>query len=401
MRRGFTLIELLVVIAIIAILAAILFPVFAKAREKARQTACLNNQRQMAMAFTMYAQDHEELFPSTDAAWGAISLDKGALICPTAGTKLANGYGFSNKVGGVALGEIIDPTTEILTADCVAAPCATVNILTVGADVDLRHTGKAIISCVDGHVELTSAIPGVFIPGTTMMTGLPTSGTIVDGTAGWTRLGTDGAGVVTTPVNYDLLGTSGYFGNSTTICDYAQMNAGKIELFNWAYGASTQVMRSLGTSTAQYGWEVDGKVRFDVKGTDQTILTGYIAVYSGATQIAAIQVGSYTWSYSTTYMRLNNQDMLPFAQFVNNPPSADYSAWQPKHTAINTVLQTEVPFSLSCSKSGCTAILGTNRLMAPALAANVWSTPTSATFYMCNNNNANTAQFSAITWAIK
>ena len=58
--RGFTLIELLVVIAIIAILAAILFPVFARAREKARQTSCLNNVKQLALAFLMYAQDYDE-----------------------------------------------------------------------------------------------------------------------------------------------------------------------------------------------------------------------------------------------------------------------------------------------------------------------------------------------------
>jgi len=63
MRRGFTLIELLVVIAIIAILAAILFPVFAKAREKARQTSCLNNVKQLATAFMQYAQDYDEKFP--------------------------------------------------------------------------------------------------------------------------------------------------------------------------------------------------------------------------------------------------------------------------------------------------------------------------------------------------
>jgi prepilin-type N-terminal cleavage/methylation domain-containing protein/prepilin-type processing-associated H-X9-DG protein len=60
MRKGFTLIELLVVIAIIAILAAILFPVFAKAREKARQTSCLSNTKQMGQAYMMYWQDWDE-----------------------------------------------------------------------------------------------------------------------------------------------------------------------------------------------------------------------------------------------------------------------------------------------------------------------------------------------------
>ncbi len=62
-RNGFTLIELLVVIAIIAILAAILFPVFAKAREKARQAACLSNQKQFALAALMYTQDFDEATP--------------------------------------------------------------------------------------------------------------------------------------------------------------------------------------------------------------------------------------------------------------------------------------------------------------------------------------------------
>ena len=62
-RSGFTLIELLVVIAIIAILAAILFPVFAQAREKARQASCLSNMKQIGLSMTMYVQDYDETFP--------------------------------------------------------------------------------------------------------------------------------------------------------------------------------------------------------------------------------------------------------------------------------------------------------------------------------------------------
>ncbi|MBI5833839.1 MAG: prepilin-type N-terminal cleavage/methylation domain-containing protein, partial [Armatimonadetes bacterium] len=60
-RRGFTLIELLVVIAIIAILAAILFPVFAKAREKARTSSCASNEKQQMTAFLQYMQDYDEM----------------------------------------------------------------------------------------------------------------------------------------------------------------------------------------------------------------------------------------------------------------------------------------------------------------------------------------------------
>jgi len=75
MRRGFTLIELLVVIAIIAILAAILFPVFARAREKARQTSCLSNLKEIGLAAKMYVQDYDEIWHNgndmtMDTPWG-------------------------------------------------------------------------------------------------------------------------------------------------------------------------------------------------------------------------------------------------------------------------------------------------------------------------------------------
>src|SRR5262245_34957953 len=63
-RRAFTLIELLVVIAILAILAGLLFPVFAQSREKARQAACASNVRQLGMAVMQYAQDNDEHYPT-------------------------------------------------------------------------------------------------------------------------------------------------------------------------------------------------------------------------------------------------------------------------------------------------------------------------------------------------
>jgi prepilin-type N-terminal cleavage/methylation domain-containing protein len=62
-RKAFTLIELLVVIAIIAILASILFPVFARARENARRTSCLSNLKQIGMGFMQYTQDYDEKYP--------------------------------------------------------------------------------------------------------------------------------------------------------------------------------------------------------------------------------------------------------------------------------------------------------------------------------------------------
>ncbi|MEI6518685.1 MAG: prepilin-type N-terminal cleavage/methylation domain-containing protein [bacterium] len=193
-RRGFTLIELLVVIAIIAILAAILFPVFARAREKARQTTCTSNQRQIAASVQMYIQDHEETFPSTTTMWQDIKVDPGVLICPTLGKATPLGYSYSNLVGGAAVGTLNDPALVLLTADAILHAATTASgvvlataagpVIYTTADLDLRHTNSAIASFVDGHVAMLTSPP--------LLSGLPMTDTVMLGTCPYTLAAQDG-----------------------------------------------------------------------------------------------------------------------------------------------------------------------------------------------------------------
>ncbi len=119
-HRGFTLIELLVVIAIIAILAAILFPVFNRAREKAHQTTCTSNQRQLAASFQMYAQDHEETLPPADGWMKAIGVnDQKVFQCPsqTVNDLTSYIYNAGSHLGGSSLGDYADSTNVLLTGE--------------------------------------------------------------------------------------------------------------------------------------------------------------------------------------------------------------------------------------------------------------------------------------------
>ncbi len=142
-RSGFTLIELLVVIAIIAILAAILFPVFAQAREKARQTACLSNLKQVGLAVRMYVQDYDETLPRTelggdvDAAheylWGDMlqpyTKNWQMLQCPSANQKIVF------KTGMTTYSE--QWTYNYGINDIIAAACSSAD------DPACRHIGVA------------------------------------------------------------------------------------------------------------------------------------------------------------------------------------------------------------------------------------------------------------------
>jgi prepilin-type N-terminal cleavage/methylation domain-containing protein/prepilin-type processing-associated H-X9-DG protein len=98
--HGFTLIELLVVIAIIAILAAILFPVFAKAREKARQASCQSNEKQIGLALLQYYQDYDEKFPAGD--YNGQAPVPASTTAPTIGTAGTDGIGWAGQDYGYA-----------------------------------------------------------------------------------------------------------------------------------------------------------------------------------------------------------------------------------------------------------------------------------------------------------
>lgn len=151
MRRGFTLIELLVVIAIIAILAAILFPVFARAREKAKQTSCLSNMKQIGLATMMYAQDYDDTYPSTQLDYGGhynasysywpefvqpYIKNWQILVCPSENrpsvtsrltgeqipSVLAGAYGMNQNFGyratGISVSKVEAPAQIILITEC-------------------------------------------------------------------------------------------------------------------------------------------------------------------------------------------------------------------------------------------------------------------------------------------
>jgi len=158
--HGFTLIELLVVIAIIALLAAILFPVFAQARQKAFESTCVNNQRQIALSLQIYTQDNSNKYPPAAIAWQSLKLPPKSIICPTAGKSVINGYGLSYGLCGRSISDIdfgSDPTLVLFSADAVTL-CN--NILMKPSDINMLHTnGTAVMSFADGHVSLSSNVP--------------------------------------------------------------------------------------------------------------------------------------------------------------------------------------------------------------------------------------------------
>jgi len=185
-RAAFTLVELLVVIAIIALLAAIIFPAFSRARERARQGACASNIRQMSLALRLYVDDHDEVYPRGRTAWGqdwAVALEPYAknrqiFQCPSerrvgAWSTWQIGYGLNEGTLGTmpppdfgppaTEAELDHPSETLAIADGNGAlHCGVPWICYIGIHPNEftgsntaagRHNGGANASFCDGHVK--------------------------------------------------------------------------------------------------------------------------------------------------------------------------------------------------------------------------------------------------------
>ena len=183
-RKGFTLIELLVVIAIIAILAAILFPVFARTRAKAKQASCLSNMKQIMTAYIMYADDHEKTPDAGATRWNSPAADGNRTSwyyrldkyvgdvevykCP-AYPSADIGYQASCRPAGKALSEFTRPSKTCAIVDGFGTtygygastnmPTDTGGCIPINSVPTNKHSGGVNIGFIDGHAKWAEVNP--------------------------------------------------------------------------------------------------------------------------------------------------------------------------------------------------------------------------------------------------
>ena len=221
-RKGFTLIELLVVIAIIAILAAILFPVFAKAREKARQTSCSSNMKQLGIGFAQYVQDFDEKQP------------------------YGNTGGPTNGKGGEVVGWAADIYNYVKSTGVYKCPDDPGVVS--GANVPLSYAMNANLANSLTLAQFTSPARTVQLFEVSGITGDPTAAGNIAGASGNGNNATTG-GVITP-------GTPGTFAVGTT--SYAMQTTGIFQTGYLNYSGATTNVAPYNNGLGGLGWHTDG-----------------------------------------------------------------------------------------------------------------------------------------------
>ena len=141
---------------LILVCISILYPIFIHSHGNERMTRCVSNQRQIAMAELMFAQEHEEQFPASSTFWNNGYVSPVICGCPEKPTQMI-GYGFNKTLGGRKVGSISDPSSVILTADaCEVGQVTNHSLIKNERDLDYRHEIShehyCFASFLDGHV---------------------------------------------------------------------------------------------------------------------------------------------------------------------------------------------------------------------------------------------------------
>ncbi|MCE5239013.1 DUF4349 domain-containing protein [bacterium] len=163
-RPSFGLVELLVVLGICGVLAAVLFPVFSKAREKARQPSCLSNVRQLALATLQYAHDYDDVLPPAENWAELIQRYHGntqILHCPSAIGSTGDSYALVSRWGGMPLKSITDPGNTIIIYEAENGQPA------------YRHNEGMNVGYADGHGKWIKKLPSDVAPITAIAPGAP------------------------------------------------------------------------------------------------------------------------------------------------------------------------------------------------------------------------------------
>jgi prepilin-type processing-associated H-X9-DG protein len=291
----------------------------------------------------LYAQDHDELLPEASTVWGELNLDKGVLICPTAGKKLPNGYGYNGISAGQAIGDFTEPTNTTLLADARTAD----HLIYGHGNADLRHGKKAIAAYLDGHVEIANVVRFAYAPMEDLMEGMVAGVS----TGNWSATGTGVTVTSSSPTPY-----------------------------LWVSGSTSSAQYNLGNRTNCAVWLLSGEVNLSTVGNggESNDLRVRDSANNTLFQLKFIRGDPLTGYTSTSSGHVNR---VYFNKLEIDGPNTGYqNAWR--------------AFALTVCQGTATLTYGNKPIATQPVMAGTWSDPKTITL----TNNANSLGVRALTF---